>query len=134
MSLIQNAALLSLNYTVLSSSCYAENYLPSYALNYSNSGFMSQNIPGSYWQINFSKPVEISSYLICPSTNTGYRPMSWNITSSMDGRFWRLNENHNNEQWPSAPQNKTINFKRAVICKMLRITLVKNYGSTNIMF
>jgi hypothetical protein len=90
-SLVKNAALLGITYSVSSLSVLSSSYLPENALvdndkPYFHSAYSASN---QWWQISFSKQVAISSYLIKTSANYIRRLTAWHVDASNDNVTWR---------------------------------------------
>ena len=87
-SIIKNAESLGITYSTSSmsrSSGNSDNVL----IDDDSSFFQSHyGVPLQWWQVSFSKIVEISSYTIRTGTSWDWRPMSWEALASIDGVNW----------------------------------------------
>jgi hypothetical protein len=126
-SLIQNASELGLTYNASSLTIYSSINKPENV--FTNSFFHSGHSPSDqWWQVSFSKPVEISSYIIQTVYNHGIRPKRWYAMSSFDGVLWRIvgvydkDTGGNTERfYPYEPFN----------CFHFKIVLIQNTNNDN---
>ena len=90
-SLVKNAALLGITYSVSSLSVLSSSHLPENALVDNNKPYFHSAYSASnqWWQISFSKQVAISSYLIKTGANYGRRLTAWHVNASNDNVTWR---------------------------------------------
>jgi hypothetical protein len=90
-SIIKNAASSSLTYSTSASSLWSSSDKPDNVFTDSdNPYFASANgAPNPWWQISFSREVQISSYLIKTSSSYPRRPTSWHVDVSNDGSSWK---------------------------------------------
>ena len=91
-SLIQNAASFGITYNASSMTLYSNSYLPENVfVDNDNSYFVSaDSTANQWWQISFSKPVEISSYIIRTNPSHPRHPKMWYAMASLDGVQWRI--------------------------------------------
>jgi hypothetical protein len=90
-SLIQNATSLGITYNASSLTVYSSHKPENVFINDDSSYFHSSGSPSNqWWQVSFSKPVEISSYIIRTKTEYSHHPIRWYAETSFDGLSWRI--------------------------------------------
>ena len=128
-SLIKNAASLGISYFAYSLSLYDGN--PSNVfIDKDNTDFYSKtDVPDQWWQVSFSKPVAIKSYLLKTNAAYGAKPKSWVVNASFDNKTWEqvdavsLNGNIGGNKIP-------FNLTNTVYCLNFRIILKQNTETT----
>ena len=89
-SIIKNKESLEITYTT-SSMTRQTGSTDNVLIDDDNSYFLSSSQPSQqWWQISFSKIVEINSYTIRTKPSMGARPMSWEALASMDDVNWEV--------------------------------------------
>ena len=129
-SIIKNAAALGINYSASSMTCIADDRKPGNALIDNDVAyFESKDSPShQWWQVSFSKIVEINSYTIRSASSWGYRPLGWEAMASMDGVHWDIvsivskDAGGNTEKFPTY-------YK--VNCKYFRIVHKENFNKND---
>ena len=109
----------NLNYSATSSTPLRETHGPYSAFNKEGNHFQTQQDP-SYWQISFTQPVAIGSYIISGESVNKNTMTSWNISYSIDGENFTFlqtdtsdNLKENKERFP---------LKKRIYCKHFKIT------------
>ena len=82
-----------------------------------------------WWQVSFSKPVAISSYIIRTISGSDWRPKSWIINASFDNKTWELVDAQIGVE---TANNKTpFNLSTTVNCQRFRIIIKENWYNNN---
>ena len=81
----------NLKYSASSLSCLRSGYEPDKAFAKSGSSFNSENTPsGQWWQVSFSRPVVISSYIITYKAGHFCSAKSWAVSISNNKTFVKI--------------------------------------------
>ena len=128
-SIIKNTKSLGISYSTSSLSIFNEDpdSHPNHVfIDDDNSYFYSGNDEiDQWWQVSFSKPVAIKSYIIRANPLHGGRPKSWIILASFNNLTWRQVDDVNLEG--DVGGNKTpFQLKKITNCLHFRIVLKKN--------
>ena len=74
----------SLSFTLSSSEMHGSSFKAEYGLNKEGENRFESVVSNAYWQISFSQPVSIKSYIISGQKSWFYWPTSWEISYSLD--------------------------------------------------
>ena len=89
-----------------------------------------------WWQVSFSKPVAIKSYIIRTKSSWDARPKSWVVNASFDNKTWKQVDEVS--LTGDVGGNKTpFLLKKTINCKHFRIILKRNIwdnGSSDNLF
>ena len=118
-----------LSYNLSSSSVFNEVNKPDCVIKDDSRYFKSINAPDQWWQISFSIPVVISSYIL-RDVVSGAIMTNWSISYSYD------NETFITLQTDTGIKNDKVPFNLSMpyCCKHIRITQISTSDSTNIMY
>ena len=128
-SLIKNAKNLGIFYGLSSSTLYQDSssYLRENALEDSSSFFLSKQTPKEQWfQISFSSPVLVSSYIL--KSNVNYWPTEWLVNISFDNSSWETVDHQENR---GKGDNTPFILDKPVNCLHFRIVKLKNYETSS---
>ena len=129
-SIIKNAETLGITYAALSKSLFEGNRTNVFTDD-DSSFFRSQwNILNQWWQVSFSKPVAIKSYIIRTNASFGSRPKSWTVHASLDNESWQLVDEVS-LQGDIGGSTTPFLLKKTIKCKHFRIYVVKNTWNNN---
>ena len=96
-SLIQNSAKLGITRSAYSLTTNG-NYYPENVFVDNSNFFHSISYPSNqWWQVSFSEPVSISSYIIKSTYSGGCFPKSWIVNASFDNKTWETVDTKTNE-------------------------------------
>ena len=88
-SIIQNSASLGLTYSAYSLSLFSGDPNNVF-IDSDDTFFQSQyDVPDQWWQVSFSRPVAIKSYLIRTNPDFNAKPKSWVVNASFDNKTWQ---------------------------------------------
>ena len=123
-SLIQNAEKLGLFYKAYSLTQFNGVYEPNNVFkDAEDTCFHSLNSPANqWWQISFSDPVSINSYIIKARTSdSGYYQKSLFVNVSFDNETWKTVDDKTNQNTCSG--ETLFNLSTPINCKHFRIVL-----------
>ena len=128
MSLIKNAESLGITYSASALSFYKGDPSDVFSDDDIPHFYSDSETPGQWWQISFSKPVAIKSYIIRTNPTYGARPKSWVVNASFDNKTWQQVDEVSLE---SDIGGNTTPFllAKTVNCQHFRIILKKNSNS-----
>ena len=123
----------SLSFSLSSSTIYAS-FKAENALNKEGNYFES-HVSNAFWQISFSRPVSIGSYIISGPSSWGAWPTSWEISFSLDGSTFVSKQIDKIDDLRG--NTKKFAIKPPIYCKHFKITGKSNnnqYHPTSLWF